>query len=83
MIRDKINGYGMLFRFITPVMVAVTGFFTVMFINDIKADIKGVKYDLKEINIGFGNHLEHHRALEIMLGERLRCLEVRLEERLK
>ena len=83
MIRDKINGYGMLFRFITPVMVAVIGFFTVMLINDIKTDIKGVKYDLKEINIGFTNHLSHHRQLEVMLGERLRCLEVRLEERLK
>ena len=73
--KDKINGYGAILRFITPVLITIMLFI----LGSLKGDIKDVKTDvrneLKVVNVNFTNHLEHHKTLEVTLGERLKCLE--------
>lgn len=73
---DSLNGYGVLFRFITPIMVGIIGWFTVSLIVDIKQEIGEIKIDAKNVAVGMTNHLEHHRILEINLAERLTAIEV-------
>ena len=68
---EKINGYGAILRFITPVLVTITLFI----LGSLKGDIRDVKTDVKEIKVTMTNHLEHHKTLEVNLGERLKCLE--------
>jgi hypothetical protein len=70
--RDKLNSYGALFRFITPIMIAIIGWFTITLINDVKVDVRDMK-------VSFNNHLQHHQTMEIKMSERLICLETILE----
>lgn len=76
---DKINGYGVWFRFLTPAMIAVIGWLTIYLINDIKEDIGEIKSDAKIAATGMINHLEHHRILEIDLSKRYTSFDIRLE----
>ena len=76
--RDKINGYGAILRFITPVLITIMLFILGSLkgdIKDVRTDMRDVRSELKVVNVNFGNHLEHHKTLEVNLGERLKCLE--------
>ena len=68
--KDKINGVGSLFRFITPVLITIVIFILGQILSDTK--------ELKNL---FGNHLEHHRVIEIKIGERLSSIETLLKVR--
>ena len=74
--KDKINGWGSVFRFITPILVTIT----IFILSGIKTEIKDVKTDtnkrLDKIDCDFATHFEHHRVFEVTLAERLATLEV-------
>ncbi len=78
--KDKINGWGSVFRFITPILLTIALFI----ISGIKTEIKDVKTDtckrLDSIVLQFTNHLEHHRVLEVGLAEKFAMLQVQLEK---
>lgn len=65
---NKINGYGSLFRFITPVLITIALFI-----------LSQILTDMKEMKSLFTNHLEHHRVIEVSLGERLSSIETILK----
>ena len=75
---DKINGWGTVLRFITPILVTIALFI----LTGLKEEIKEVKSDNKtnfaKIEVKFDNHLEHHRQFEIILGERLAAIETKI-----
>ncbi len=68
--KDKINGYGSLFRFITPVLITIAIFMLTWILND-----------TRELKICFANHLEHHRVIEVQISERLSSIDTTLRER--
>ena len=65
---DKVNGYGVLFRFILPFLLALVGTLIMGRLNDIQAS-------QKELTNLFTNHLAHHQSLEKELENRLTCIE--------
>ena len=60
----KINGYGAILRFITPILIVLIGYLGRMAVDD-------VKYQLKELNLHFTNHLSNHKHMELILETRL------------
>ena len=64
---EKINGYGAILRFITPVLVTVALFILGM-----------IRQDLGELKIHFANHLSEHKNIEILLERRLSRMETLL-----
>ena len=62
--KDKIDGYGAIFRFITPILITVA-----LFILGI------IRQDLGELKAHFNNHLNEHKIIEIMLESRLTRIE--------
>ena len=76
--KDTINGYGSLFRFITPILITIA----IFILAGMKEDIKEVKTDNKinfsEIQAKFDNHLTHHRNFEVILGERMATIETKI-----
>lgn len=77
--KDKINGWGSLFRFITPILITLLMFV----INDIKDDIKEVRSEQRTVAVELKayntNHLVHHAAIEKELAERLASIEATLK----
>lgn len=77
--KDNINGWGSVFRFVTPVLLTITLFI----LGGIKTEIKDVKIDtckrLDNIVLQFTNHLEHHRILEVSLAEKFATLQAKFE----
>ena len=80
--KDRINGWGSVFRFITPLLLSLILFI----LSDVRSQIRDVKLEAKEgfkivdmqfdkVNLQFSNHLEHHRQFEIVLAERLTTIE--------
>jgi hypothetical protein len=80
--KDKINGWGSVMRFITPILITIMLFI----LSGIKTDIREIKIDtckrfervdlqFEKVNVQFSNHLEHHRQFEIVLAERLTSIE--------
>lgn len=67
-LEEKLNGYSVLFRFITPILIVMVGFFLKFGINRIFD-----KLDLLDEH--FTNHLEHHQDLEVGYERRLTYLE--------
>ena len=65
---DKANGYGVWFRFITPVLITIALFILGLIVAD-----------LREMKMLFSNHLEHHRNIEIKIAERLSSIETILK----
>lgn len=65
-IKEKINGYGSAFRFVTPILVTIS----IMFLSWIRGD-------LEKIEKHFTNHLAHHQDLEIGYERRISILEGR------
>ncbi len=89
---DKVNGYGVYFRFILPVMVTILGWSLNGNINTLKESIKDIKknqIEVKEELISYqsetraynSNHLEHHRINEIAIATKLSHIETILSER--
>lgn len=69
-ISERINGYGSLFRFITPILIVIVGYLMNMGICDLKSTIS-------KLDTHFTNHLEHHQDLEVGYERRLSILETR------
>lgn len=80
---DRVNGYGVLFRFVTPILITMLGALTLMLISDIKSELGHIKSDARIAAVGMVNHLEHHRVLEVNLADRLSSIETMLDKRLK
>jgi len=84
--RDKINGYGTIFRFITPTLVTIALFILGM----LRTDMIAAKIETKEnfnkleaiakvnfdnMNLQFSNHLSTHRTFDKEVCERLSSIE--------
>ena len=67
--KDSINGWGQVFRFITPVLITL-----VLFI------LTGIKQDVGELKSHFTNHLSDHKQIELKLENRLSCIETILKK---
>jgi hypothetical protein len=65
---EKINGYGALLRFITPILVSIVLYFLVQ-----------VHCDIKELGTHFTNHLSDHKNIETKLENRLTTVETILD----
>lgn len=66
--REKINGYGAILRFITPILTTIILFILGM-----------IRQDLSELKTHFCNHLKEHKTIEITLEQRLSRIETTLE----
>ena len=88
---DKVNGYGVWFRFILPIMLGllIWNFNTranefERRIEEINVCVKEAMQDRKEIRLivesYFSNHLTHHASFEKSLEGRLTRIETILEE---
>ena len=73
--KDKINGWGQIFRFVTPVLITIA----LWILGDMRNQIRDVREDAKlvavETKVYSLNHLEHHRVFEISLCERITSIE--------
>jgi len=67
-ITDRINGYGALLRFITPILITIALFILGM-----------IRSDLKELEMHFTNHLSEHKQLEVNFEKRFSCLETQMD----
>ena len=68
--KDRANGIGEKFRLVTPILITIVLFILSMILSD-----------MREIKFSFANHLEHHRVIEVKLGERLSSIEAILKMR--
>ena len=86
----KINGYGAILRFITPILITIVLFIIGMLRNDmilIKTEAKSnfdrleavAQVNFDKIDVQLNNHLSHHQTFDKEVIERL----TRVEERLK
>jgi hypothetical protein len=86
--KDKINGWGSVMRFITPILVTIMLFI----LSGIKTDIKDMeeysykrfeKIDLQfeRIDTKFSTHLNHHLSLETLLSQRLSTIETIIDKK--
>ncbi|KKK74602.1 hypothetical protein LCGC14_2882140 [marine sediment metagenome] len=66
---DKINGIGVSFRFITPVLITITIFL-----------LSWIRTDVTKLSTHFTNHLSHHRQLEVDYQGRLTRLEGKVND---
>jgi hypothetical protein len=80
--KDRINGWGSVLRFVTPILLTIV----LYILSGIKTEIKDNKTDtcnrfdkidlqFDKVNLQFTNHLEHHRVFEVVLAERLTTIE--------
>ena len=65
---DRINGVGITFRFITPILIAVIGWLLVTMAQRIILKID-------DLDLHFTNHLMHHQDLEVGYEKRLSIIE--------
>jgi len=76
---DKVNGWGIVFRFVTPLLVTI-GLGVMV---DIKSDIREMRTLAKEIalqSVAYNtNHLNHHIEFEKEICERLSGIEAVLK----
>jgi hypothetical protein len=77
--RETINGWGSVFRFITPVLVTISIFVLAGLKDEIKDVRTATKELAKETQLYFTNHLSHHTKMEISFCERLVALETELK----
>ena len=66
--KETINGYGQIFRFITPTLVSVAIFLLTILLGEVK-----------ELKSHFTNHLSEHKQIEIFLEKRLTYIETILK----
>ena len=79
---DKVNGYGVLFRFITPLLaflMTIIGTLALNNLSEIKRDMDKACLDRKEIRVYFDNHLAHHANFETAIEGRLSRIETKIE----
>jgi hypothetical protein len=77
--RETINGWGSVFRFITPVLVTISIFVLAGLKDEIK-DVRNMAKELaKETAIYHTNHLSHHTKMEIAFCERLAIIETEIK----
>ena len=69
---NKINGYGAILRFITPVLISALGYFLIT--GQDRIDRK-----LDYLDSHFTNHLAHHQELEIGYEKRLTELKTKVD----
>lgn len=72
---DKVNGYGVLFRFITPAIGVLMTIISTLILSN----LSGIRQDLKDLNMSFTNHLSDHKSIEITLEKRLSCIETEIK----
>ena len=76
---DKINGWGTVFRFVTPILITIA----LWIMSGICKDIDEVRETTQEMAIETTryntNHLQHHASIEKEICERL----ARIEERMR
>ena len=79
--KDKINGWGSVLRFITPILITVG----LWIMSDMKTEIRDVRIAARllttEIFEYNEKHLLHHTMFEKDVCERLSCLETILRKR--
>lgn len=73
---DKLNGIGVIFRFITPFFQFILTITSALII----AYLMGLKTDMAELKMHFTNHLSEHKQIEIVLEKRLTYLETLLKK---
>ena len=79
--KDTINGWGSVFRFITPIMLTII-IFILNGLNDQIKDVRdNTKVLAKETQSYFTNHLSHHAKIEKDICERLAVIETKLTRR--
>jgi len=81
---DRVNGYGVLFRFLTPALLAIVGTLILNNLNLIKEEENKTRLELtafqKESRDYNNNHLEHHRLNELKIEQRLTKIETLLKK---
>jgi len=82
---NRVNGYGVLLRFVLPILVGLLGWSLNMNINNLKDTQVEFKKDLNifknEMTAYNTNHLVHHSDLEKTLEGRLACIETLLRKK--
>ena len=80
---DKVNGYGVLFRFILPLFVGLTAFFG-------KIAYDNVLNRFDRLDVAFSNHLSEHRQIaqeyfdsSKRIEGRLACIETEIKVKRK
>ena len=73
--KEKINGWGTVLRFVTPMLLSIA----LWLIGDMRNQIRDVSMETKALATTTGvyntNHLAHHAETEIKICERLASLE--------
>lgn len=79
--KDSINGWGQVFRFVTPILITIG----LWIMADMKNEIREIRNTAKEVALETvkynSNHLEHHRNFETKVVERLASIETILRGR--
>lgn len=87
---DKVNGYGAILRFITPILITIILFIIGMLRNDmvlIKTEAKAnfdrlevvAQINFDKIDTQLTNHLSQHRVFDKEVIERLTRVEAKLK----
>jgi len=81
-LKDNINGWGLVFRFVTPILITVG----LWIMSDMKNEIREIRTTAKEVALETAkynvNHLEQHRKFESDIMQRITRLEVAIKDRL-
>ena len=73
--KDKINGWGSVLRFITPVLITIMLWILGDMHNQIK-DVRDTTRGLELTTVTYNtNHLAHHSVFEISMCERMARIE--------
>mgnify|MGYP001482830184 CR=1 FL=1 len=79
--KDAINGWGTVFRFITPILITIS----LWILGDMRNQLRDVQNEAKNLvttTVVYNtNHLEHHRVFEINICERMSSIESILKHR--
>lgn len=65
---SKINGFGITFRFVTPILIGCVGWLVV-------SGVAGINKKMDDLDGHFSNHLSHHQDLEVGYERRLTQIE--------
>ena len=79
--KDRINGWGSVLRFLTPILVTVS----LWIMSDMKTEIRDIRIAARLVATETFNynekHLIHHAIFEKDMCERLSCIETILNKR--
>ena len=76
---NKLNGFGVVFRFVTPFFQFVLGILSAI----ILLWVSGLRTDMGELKSNFTNHLSDHKSIELILERRLTQLETLIRNKRK